>query len=746
MYNRSLPSLSLLALFLPFQHGKDRTKCLELLESESARVAHGGPLNRRFSLQGIQLQGRRRDSTNSLVQFHSSGGSGGGFWPPCTSSSSSSGEATPSRVKKGSKRRRFSDFGLAAVTRRTSSVAQEEEEDDDGRLSVPTVVLTKESPPPQARLSSPFPSDPDCGRVETLFSPDCPRQLTPTCDVVDPTEEAKGDDFLLLGNASSLTAVCLDVEPGPRDVGDVGDVKTVDEDLLNNNLSPGFDDDKQSVASSSMASSSTSSRASCSLSTTTLSQGELRLIRPGGQEDDAEEVNRPRRRQRRSPLSVTTTAFTTISRDTVSVTNFDSEGGRPVITKTSTSSTIFWNNDNSTVARSNHYNSNLCSENPFRKVFAKRKEFYQNIAEKESKVSSVNRLLLRKRHCAVCCAESRTCPTASREHKCANAATQSEDFVEDGGSGKGNDASSSSRLTLDADIQPFLPFTIRHDLLLADGGPGAASEIALKDGAAGLIRSPSSSSDLARRLLLQQGSAAAGCGGEGLMLDPEGGLHYAASAINSEDGVESRLEVSVGADGSSVITTRHKRLGSPSEISNNSVVQVQVEEGGGKVVKIQHSQQKTTTSSLTQGEQRSRPRGLLPNSASAGSLSGLLLPPGLLVDLASGSGRPRPSSAYCTQVSPALGTSSPWMTTQEQRQQLQQQYYPRYNSLPNMDGRPPPPPLPVSLLANKGYPTTIEDLEDEHQQGWAYNTHPADEEKRLAFTRGTTTTNGMTDE
>ncbi len=663
---------------------------MEILEGEAARVIQGGPLNRRFSLQGQPSQGRHRDRRrNSLAQV-------------------SHHSPSPTLVSRAAACRRFSDFGHPLATA---------DEDSRSLCRVPTVVLTKESPPPHAEEEE---AENDGDRVKTLFEP--------------PYMHSNKENFFVLGNASKVTAVVMDYESADEEDSDET------EDLLNNNavatvtVTP-MEDDMQSSSGSSMESSSVSTTpsssssggssskrgSSCSLSTTTISQGELQVIRPCGDHDNKNMAGKTH-----TPFVVATTAFTTMNRDVVTV----SRGNRNVVTKTSTSSTIFWNNnDNNNVSdssgrnkNSSHYNSNLCPENPFRKVFAKRKEFYQSIADKEAKVSSVNRLLLRKRHCAVCCAESRSCQS-NKEHTCSNAATQIDNLPEPVTPQPQEEVKeeANKKLTLDADISPFPPFTIRHDLSEANSG----SEIAVADGLNGLIRSPSSSSDLARRLLLQQGSSAA----DGLTVDADGGLHYAASAINSEDGVESRLEVSVGADGSSVITTRHKRLGSPSEISNNSVVHVQVDEDGGKVVKIQHSQQKKTvaTPPHLQNQKVDFGGGFLMPSASAGCLSGLLFSPALMMDLQ------RPSSAYCTQVSP--GQDSPWTADQEVPQ------CPRYNSLPNMHGRRFPQPV---MMCDSGPPliedfaSTIQHQPQLHRGGqWEYNLHPADEEKRIAYTRGT---------
>ena len=152
-------------------------------------------------------------------------------------------------------------------------------------------------------------------------------------------------------------------------------------------------------------------------------------------------------------------------------------------------------------------------EHPFRKLFAKRKEFYQTISQRKENYSSVNRLLWRKRHCALCCADSRNC--SEKNHKQQQRALLS-----------------NKQLTLKARIEPFPPFTIRHD---------AESGRASIDGSDGL-NAVASASEVAAEVEPSVG--------ENMELTADGKeLRYAKSTINSEDGVESHLEVSVGVDG-----------------------------------------------------------------------------------------------------------------------------------------------------------------------------------------------------
>ena len=162
-------------------------------------------------------------------------------------------------------------------------------------------------------------------------------------------------------------------------------------------------------------------------------------------------------------------------------------------------------------------------EHPFRKLFAKRKEFYQTISQRKENYSSVNRLLWRKRHCALCCADNRDC--SEKNHKMQQ---QQRALL-------GSSSSSKKQLTLNARIEPFPAFTIRHD---------AESGRASIDGSDGLNAVTAASTEVAAEVEPSVG------GGENMELTADGKeLRYAKSTINSEDGVESHLEVSVGVDG-----------------------------------------------------------------------------------------------------------------------------------------------------------------------------------------------------
>lgn len=305
-----------------------------------------------------------------------------------------------------------------------------------------------------------------------------------------------------------------------------------------------------------------------------------------------------------------------------------------------------------------------CNENPFRKVFVRRKQFYQNIererGEQAADENSSSKLIWRRRLCSLCSTSSdprRQCPGREKTDKNAN------------------------RLTLNANIQPFAPFVIHHDMNSKTGGtlmlcqPSDSNCIA-NDNFYG--EANNNNNNVKNNSLLLKPCVS------GLELSPDGReVRYATSTINSEDGVESHLEVSMNKDGS-VITTRHKRLGTPTEVSNNSVLHVQYGEGG-KVLNISQSQHLSPSPRATQKSPQNVTRSPL-------------LPP-----------RQRPNSAYCTAQFPFTTPCSHLGTL-------------RYNSLPNLNGRIRGPPIYESDLAGSS--------------PWLYNTHPADEEKRMAYTRG----------
>ena len=149
-----------------------------------------------------------------------------------------------------------------------------------------------------------------------------------------------------------------------------------------------------------------------------------------------------------------------------------------------------------------------------------------------------------------------------------------------------------------------------------------------------------------------------------------------------------------------VTTTRHKRLGSPSE--NCSVMRLGIGEDGAKVLNIEQSQ------SSRRAEQQPRP-------------SSLFLPPPHLF---------KSNSAYCTQIPPeAAGSRFEAAAPFEAA--------PGYSSLPSWYGGLRQPPMLPLLFLEAAKALELESAAGAAPPQMVYNSHPADEEKRLAFTRGT---------
>ncbi len=191
--------------------------------------------------------------------------------------------------------------------------------------------------------------------------------------------------------------------------------------------------------------------------------------------------------------------------------------------------------------------------------------------------------------------------------------------------------------TLNANIQPFEPFVIKHDFK--------------KRGE--ILCSPPESSAFTTTAS-----------------DNTDREEVRFTTMHSEDGVESHLEVSMGKEGS-IIKASRKRQDENTE--DSSIFQVNFL---SKVVSIRQSQSVTS---------------LKKSPSSSLMVARPLRPPG----------SQRPNSAYCTQLQP---TSS--------------HYVPRYNSMPD-------------LGHNRGRLLAPSEL------GLLFTPHPADEEKRLAYTRGT---------
>ena len=274
-------------------------------------------------------------------------------------------------------------------------------------------------------------------------------------------------------------------------------------------------------------------------------------------------------------------------------------------------------------------NNLLIQNNPYRKIFDQRKEFYERFStctlSENSEISSIKsgwQRLQENNHGYFPSSNSGI-----------NSAAISRNFSNRNPPGDGD------VFTVKTNIEPFGPFVIEHNVK----APGLAK---LK-------------SD--QMICLNP--------------DAQDELRYATS--HSGDGVESHIEVSLGKDGS-IIKTRHHRLDGTQNSEENSILKLQYGEGG-KVLEIQQTQSKVV------------PR-LRRNNISPG--------------VRSRQQNLRPNSAYCTHQG-SSGSNS----------MLPHQFLvPRYNSMPNLDGR-------------RGR------IQNNNELG--FNTHPADEEKRIAYTRGT---------
>ena len=259
------------------QNGPDRDRCVAALTSEldsadsvitaaASTSSPSIPHRRRYSLQGRQQQRLRRHSLVSSSGVSSMGG----------------GSEYPVSNIVNQRRRRNSCFALTHVNNNHCELSGSQcdlEVSSSSSVSstMPMVVLTPESP-----RASPSP------QVRTLFTPEEGVGM-----------QGQGGGFFIMGKSSNLTATCLDID---------------EEDLLNNNNKANDNDNAAeatvTAATSSsedgedVGSASAGSSSGFSLSTATLSHGELRLMQPD------------------SAAPVATTAFTRI-RDVASKSPFD---------------------------------------------------------------------------------------------------------------------------------------------------------------------------------------------------------------------------------------------------------------------------------------------------------------------------------------------------------------------------------------------------------------------------------------
>ena len=256
------------------QNGPDRDRCVAALTSEldnadsvitaaASTASPSIPHRRRYSLQGRQQQRLRRHSLVSSSGVSSMGG----------------GSEYPVSNIVNQRRRRNSCFALTHVNNNHCELSGSQcdlEVSSSSSVSstMPMVVLTPESP-----RASPS------AQVRTLFTPEEGVGM----------QGHGGGGFFIMGKSSNLTATCLDID---------------EEDLLNNNNNIANDNEAEATVTAVTSSSedgedgSAGSSSGFSLSTATLSHGELRLMQPD------------------SAAPVATTAFTRI-RDVASKSPFD---------------------------------------------------------------------------------------------------------------------------------------------------------------------------------------------------------------------------------------------------------------------------------------------------------------------------------------------------------------------------------------------------------------------------------------
>jgi len=275
------------------------------------------------------------------------------------------------------------------------------------------------------------------------------------------------------------------------------------------------------------------------MTTTTISQGEVHVV--------PKDAHTP----------ILSTAFTSI-RKTYTNSSSSSSSSNSTSTASSCTSEDFNNNNNSrkesrvdqirfstlpnnfgaeesskkglslcdTVPSGSNPHQTVIKENPFRRVFAKRKQFYQRLSDQAAANRQNVSAPLWRRNC-----ETTTNKLQNQQQ------------------------TSSTLLTLNANIEPFAPFVIKHD----------------SDKGMSYLAPPPPAQALATRLPDPP-----------MTVTSDGqNVHYATSTINSEEGVESHLEVSLGKDGGT-IKTRHKLLGCSHSATNLGQL-LTTGEGGGAV-------------------------------------------------------------------------------------------------------------------------------------------------------------------
>jgi len=446
---------------------------------------------------------------------------------------------------------------------------------------IPTVVLTPDSPPQDSTGTR---------TVKTLYTPNESKIETTIIESEDlffssetleqeikrtikgNSDNGENDSVLICGSNNTLTKSCIDILPG------IGPI----------NLPFG------NSSISEIVSSVQDHCCIVSTATTSLTQGTVHLLKDVGNGN----------------ISIATTSFCGVQKSVVS----PCASGQS--DKPSTKST--------TVLYTVNKKPIIC-ENPFRKVFAKRKEFYQAKEAKDRLSPETSSKKLIWHHTNHNC--NRLSPDPSLE----------------------NIPPTPKYFTLNANIQPFDPFIIKHDLT-ADQDNRNVLKANPWCSSVNLTLCPNSSSNTTSPVeMLPDGS----------------GLKYLSRVEIPEDGSEACLEVKVNLDGSTITT---KRTGKSDCTSNEISVQLM---DGGNQVNIQQNQMSHPK------DKPVRPSSLhIPGSKYA-------------------------TSRHAQSVYQGRGSSP--------------QSIPRYNSLPTLK----------SILY------------DNHASNasWDYQSHPKDEEKRLAYTR-----------
>ena len=448
---------------------------------------------------------------------------------------------------------------------------------------IPTVVLTPDSPPQDSPAGT--------RKVQTLYTPDESKVETTIIESGDlffPSDSleqeisrtinknnnntSEEDSILICGKNNTVTKSFIDILTG------IGPITLP---FGNSSISE-------------IASSAEEQCLSVTKSTTSLTQGTVHFLKDVGN----------------GTISIATTTFCGVQKSVFSSAVTGEKNDKP----SSKSTTVLY-----TVNR-----KPIICENPFRKVFAKRKEFYQAKEGRDRLSPETSSKKLIWRHTNHNC--NRLSPDPSPE----NIPTPSKYF------------------TLNANIQPFDPFIIKHDISSDQENPVKSNPWC---SSVNLTLCPNSSSNNNSPVeMLPDGS----------------GLKYLSRVEIPEDGSEACLEVKVYLDGSTITT---KRTGKSDCTSNEISVQLM---DGGNHVNIQQSQVSHPK------EKPVRPSSLhIPGSKYA-------------------------TSRHAQSMYQGRGTSP--------------QSIPRYNSLPTLKG-----------ILYDNYTNNA---------SWDYQSHPKDEEKRLAYTRG----------